>query len=45
MVGGERLRCTRNVSGLLIHFDDFFLEADFYVVDLVPCWGDSGYRP
>lgn len=34
MAGGERLRCAWKVSGLLIHFDDFLLEADFYVVDL-----------
>ena len=34
VVGGERLRCTGKVSGLLIHFDDFLLEANFYLVDL-----------
>ena len=34
VVGGERLRCIEKVSGLPIHFDDFLLEADFYVVDL-----------
>ena len=33
VAGGERLRCTGKVSGLPIHFDDFLLEADFYVVD------------
>ena len=28
------MTCTGKVLGLPIHFDDFLLEADFYVVDL-----------
>lgn len=31
---GDRIRCTRKVSGLSIHLDDYLLEVDFYVLDL-----------
>ena len=34
VAGGEVLRCTGKVSNLPIHFGDYLLEIDFYVVDL-----------